>query len=285
MEPTTSHSNPTFGSLFTGIGGFDLGFARAGYRPLWMCECEPYCRKVLHRRFPGIPVLPDVRTLDCASLQRPTVVVGGSPCQDISEANPQGLGLEGAKSGLWFEMLRVVSETRPEYVVLENVSAIRTRDLATVLSGLAEVGYDAEWDTLRAADFGAPHERARLWLVAYRSSKNLPGPRIFTERARKIAGRAYHSFGYVADTLGTRFEEHQQGAESVPETTQCSVECGCSAVLGRGWRVEPDMGRVADGVPYRVDRLRSLGNALTPVIAEWLANVILEDMRSVRWLS
>lgn len=278
----TFDTEPTYATCFTGIGGFDLGLDRAGFHPLWMCENHIYARRVLEKRYPGLPLYGDIKGLDESSLLRPTVLAGGFPCQDISEANPIAAGIRGGKSGLWFEFHRVISHLRPDYVLVENVSAIRKRGLATVLAGLAEVGYDAEWDTLRAADFGAPHERARVFLIAYRPSASLPGPRFFTESARDEVGRACHDYGYVADTLSTRQQKHIPRVESVQTPLQCPPQRDGSLVLGGGWGVEPDVGRVAHGVPHRVDRLRALGNALTPVIAEWIAHLILRDMDSVR---
>ncbi len=194
------------GSLFSGVGGFDLGFERAGMRTLWFCEQDPYCQRVLARHWPGVPCHPDVRSLvadsdEGQSQQRPIgdnrrapvaspgqtgmgnsrdtkrkvlpvpvpqvdVLCGGFPCQDISLAG-KGAGITGERSGLWSEFARLIGELRPRYVVVENVPAITSRGLDRVLADLAALGFDAEWDHLPASAFGAPHRRDRFWLVAY----------------------------------------------------------------------------------------------------------------------
>lgn len=160
----------TVGSLFSGIGGLDLGLERAGLGPvLWQAESDPYCRRVLARHWPEAKRYADVRNIRRGRVPEVDVVAGGFPCQDVSLAG-SGEGLRGRRSGLWSEFARVVRELRPRAVVVENVSALRRRGLDEVLADLASLGFDATWDCLPAAAVGAPHRRDRLFLVAWRVS-------------------------------------------------------------------------------------------------------------------
>lgn len=156
----------TFGSLFTGIGGIDLGLERAGMRCAWQVEIDDYATRVLAKHWPDVPRLRDVREAGSGNLASVDLIAGGFPCQDISDAGKR-VGIEGERSGLWSEFARIIGELRPRYVLVENVPAILTRGLYRVLSDLATSGYDAEWDCLPAAALGAPHLRARFWLLAY----------------------------------------------------------------------------------------------------------------------
>jgi len=158
--------------LFSGIGGFSLGLERTGgFETVAFCEIEPFPRRVLAKHWPKVPCYDDVRTLTADVLQRDgisvDVICGGFPCQDISYAG-NGAGLAGERSGLWFEVKRLLSEIRPEFLIVENVSALLSRGMGDVLRDLAEVGYDAEWHCIPAAYVGAPHHRDRIWIVAYR---------------------------------------------------------------------------------------------------------------------
>ncbi len=156
------------GSLFSGIGGLELGLeASLGATTVWQVEMDTYARQVLEKQWPaaGRDVL-DVREAGAHNLESVDVLVAGLPCQGSSVAG-KGRGLEDARSGLWLEALRIIREIRPPIVVLENVPAIRTRGLGVVLGGLASLGYDAEWGMLSASDVGAPHQRRRWWCIAY----------------------------------------------------------------------------------------------------------------------
>jgi len=159
----------TLGSLFSGIGGIELGFERTGrFKTIWNCEIEPYPSAVLEKNFPGVKNYGDITKVDWSGVERPDVLVGGFPCQDISVAG-KGAGIkEGTRSGLWSEYARAVRELRPRYVIVENVSMLARRGLTRVLGDLAALGYDAEWFTIRASDVGAPHRRERLFIIAHR---------------------------------------------------------------------------------------------------------------------
>jgi len=185
------------------------------------------------------------------------VLCGGFPCQDISLAG-RGAGLAGERSGLWREFARLIGELRPRYVIVENVPALTSRGLDVVLGDLAARGFDAEWDHLPASAFGAPHARDRIWLVAYRDSEGEHGRTIDAE----VAG---------VSTVGDPDAERRNG-----RTGQLGPRRRREPANAGWWLTEPDVGRVAHGIPARVDRLRSLGNALVPQIAEWLGRQILE---------
>ncbi len=158
----------TLGSLFSGIGGLEMGLELAlGATTIWQVEKDSYARQALATSWPEASRdVHDIREAGARNLQRVDILCGGFPCQGLSVAG-KGRGLEDERSSLWFEMLRVIRELRPSVVVLENVPAIRTRGLGVVLGGLASIGYDAQWGVFGAADVGAPHRRQRWWCVAY----------------------------------------------------------------------------------------------------------------------
>lgn len=158
------------GSLFAGIGGFDLGLERAGFQTAWFCEQDEFCQRVLAKHWPDVPCYPDIRELKGSDVEPVEILCGGFPCQDLSYAG-RGAGIEGERSGLWSEYARLVGELRPRYVLVENVPALLTRGLGRVLGDLAALGYDAEWDCIPASAVGAPHRRDRIWIVAYPSSE------------------------------------------------------------------------------------------------------------------
>lgn len=155
----------TVGSLFTGIGGLDLALERFGARVIWHAEMEPAARRVLAEKFPGMPCFRDVKEID-ATTERPDILCGGFPCQDISVAGA-GAGIEGDRSGLWGEFARIIRALQPAIVFIENVAALASRGLDRVLRDLAEIGFDAEWDVVSAAEVGAPHKRERIFILAY----------------------------------------------------------------------------------------------------------------------
>ena len=290
--------------LFSGIGGFSLGLERAGMTTAMFCEIEPFCRRVLAKHWPGVPIHDDVRTMGAELLARHGVAVdlvcGGFPCQDLSVAG-KGAGLTGSRSGLWFEYLRVIEETRPRWVVIENVPALRSRGLDVVLGGLAALGYDAEWHCIPASAVGAPHRRDRVWIVAHAQHAGRYAERLFGhggaegalgERASGAIGGPSEDVAYADagqrdrqdEGLHTRRDAVDGGGEDVahPEHSGLGRRHARGPVVGTGavvpsgwWGVEPDVGRVAHGVPSRVDRLRSLGNAVVPQVVEVIGRAIM----------
>ena len=235
----------THGSVFAGFGGLDLGFERAGFKPIWCVEINNYARQVLDQHWPAIPKFRDITTCGRHNLVVPTVITGGFPCQDVSYVGT-GKGLTGERSGLWYEMLRVVSELRPHFLVVENTAALLFRGMGCVLGGLSEIGYDAEWEVLSAEAFGAPHERERTFIVAYPT--HLSGlqtcPRLVSDRSQALAWHDNHQL---------RWAEMASTDWKIPE----------SYTIG-----------AIDGIPRRVDRAKALGNAVVPQIAEAIGKMI-----------
>lgn len=272
----------TFGSLFAGIGGFDLGFERAGMACRWQVEIDNYASKVLAKHWPAVHRERDIRQCGQHNLEPVDVICGGFPCQDISYAG-LGAGLEGERSGLFFEAVRVVRELRPKAVVLENVAALLTRGLDAVLGTLAAIGYDAEWHCIPAAAVGAPHIRDRVFVLAYcqNNGQQQGQPNDTRSHERICEGQKRGSWScceIVADSDGNN---KQRGRSTVQIWRQWITEE--TEVNGEQrrtkWEIEPAVGRVADGVPYRVDRLRGLGNAVVPQVAEFVARIVLEKIQ------
>jgi DNA (cytosine-5)-methyltransferase 1 len=241
--------NPiTFGSLFAGIGGIDLGFERCGMECKWQVEINDHAQKVLAKHWPKVHRERDIRECSARNLDWVDVIAGGFPCQDISYAG-QGAGLDGERSGLFFEAIRLVRELQPRAVVLENVAALLTRGLDRVLGTLAEIGYDAEWHCIPAAYVGAPHRRNRLFVIAYRGSVRMA--RLSLKKISRLP-----AFSWL---------ENVRRVEDLPK--RCDLYP--SKLCGSG-----------DGVPARVDRLRGLGNAVVPQVAELVGKMVLQRLRS-----
>lgn len=260
----------TYGSLFAGIGGFDLGFDRAGMTCKWQVEIDDYANRVLAKHWPNVRRWPDVRTWPQPDTERVDVICGGFPCQDISYAG-LGAGLDGERSGLFFEAIRVVRQLRPRVVVLENVAALLTRGMDRVLGSLAQIGYDAEWNCIPAAAVGAPHIRDRVFILAYSNDSACSR---FGQHSRQVLSKkestrsgSRSSCSYVADASRELLNRDSIG------TTE--ARRGKLADFG-WWITEPNVGRMADGVPHRMDRLRGLGNAVVPQVAEWIGRRIME---------
>jgi DNA (cytosine-5)-methyltransferase 1 len=233
----------TCGSLFAGIGGFDLGFQRAGIRTIWQVEIDEYCRRVLARHFPDAERFGDIRECGAQNLKPVDIICGGFPCQDISLAG-SGDGLDGERSGLWREMFRITSELRPKYLVVENVAALLVRGVDRVLGDLAEIGYDAEWQIVRADWFGLAHPRRRLFIVAHPSCESVEKQILVQfQRGPSLQSGRVHWVG-------------------IPKPS--------------GRDDQPELAGVAHGVPDWVDRFKSLGNAVVPQIAEWIGRRLME---------
>ena len=335
------------GSLFSGIGGLELGLEWAGIgHTVWQVERDPFARSILARHWPDADrSVQDVTIAGSANLASVDVICGGFPCQDISTAG-KGAGLAGERSGLWFEYLRIVRELRPRFVVVENVAALLSRGLDTVLGGLAEAGYDAEWFCLRASDVGAPHRRERLFVVAHDLRDASERRRGTVDVARTTAhveahGERRGACGCAACDCGEAVadaeRERLQRSGKRNKREQISIDSRTfrdgtsvanSDVRGReGERVgrlldqertslenhanrcsrsgsfEPRMGRAPHGLPPRLDRwpaapgeaqheweaprvasqipnraarLKALGNAVVPQVAEVVGRVLLE---------
>lgn len=272
--------------LFSGIGGFSLGLERTGgFKTVAFCEIEPFPRRVLAKHWPEVPCYDDVRTLTAERLRADgicvDVICGGFPCQDISNAG-RGEGIAGQRSGLWSQIARLAGDLRPDFIIVENVSALLGRGLGTVLGDLASLGYDAEWHCIPASAVGAPHQRDRLWLVAYPNSSERGAQRC--ARQRLAWSERLLQWQEGASGLGA---SRQNVAVAMRDGSQGSVGSELRGLQSRErqslggsshWLSEPDVGRVANGVPGRVDRLKSLGNAVVPQIPELIGNAILASL-------
>lgn len=245
----------TIGSLFSGIGGLELGLERAltngGYtsRVAWQCEIEPYARRVLEKHWPHTKRYEDVRTIGRDEPIEPVdIICGGFPCQDLSYAGKRA-GLGGERSGLFWELMRIVRLVRPRYIILENVPGLLTADngeaMGSVLGALAESRYDAEWDCIPAAAVGAPHRRDRIFILTHTHQIGWPDVPKFIPLIKK-----------------SRFEPW--------------------VYFKQGWPIWSGPGVVAlvDGVPDRVDQLGCYGNAVVPQVAEVVGNRLVDIMRT-----
>jgi DNA (cytosine-5)-methyltransferase 1 len=271
-----------FGSLFSGIGGLDLGLERAGMRVRWQCEIDPYCRAVLRKHWPDIPCYEDIRVVG-ADAERVDLVCGGFPCQPVSLA---GRGKAQAdERWLWPEFERVVGELRPRYVLVENVPGLAARGLGDVVGSLTALGYDAEWDVVSAASVGAPHLRERIFLVAYPEHERRHGESHFlrpSDPDREAPERREGSGEPAGCDPPARTTEDKAWALDDPNggrhgAPKGQIRPGRDGTIDTsGWAVEPDVGRVAHGVPARTHRLRALGNAVVPQVAEYVGRLILE---------
>jgi DNA (cytosine-5)-methyltransferase 1 len=283
-----------FMSLFSGVGGLDLGLERAGMTCVAQVEIDPFCRRVLAKHWPEVPRHDDVRTCVEWWMGEPRsavdVVCGGFPCQPVSVA---GRRLAQAdERWLWPAAWAVIRDLRPAYAILENVPGLLGRGMGDVLGDLAEIGYDAEWDCVPAAAVGAPHRRDRIFVVAYpgrESGRAQPEPE--PGRGGEAVAGDDGAVGFVANATGLRRPPRTFGGAAYlpeshprwrPEPSFCGMADGVSEGLDGGrlgagpWVAEwPDTPRVAYGVPARVDRLRALGNAVVPQVAEHVGRLVM----------
>lgn len=275
--------------LFSGIGGFSLGLERTGgFETVAFCEIEEFPRRVLAKHWPNVPCYRDVRELTAERLAADGIAVdvicGGFPCQDISTAG-KGAGLAGERSGLFYEVARLVGELGPSFVILENVGALLSRGLDAVLGTLASFGYDAEWHCIPASAVGAPHRRDRVWIVAYPSIMQRDGCK---DKSAIGLGGKVSEFGNSrgANALAHPMRrgrpgpgEFVQSGNPAPFIQREAIDA-FNGRVGSIWSAEPNVGRVADGVPDRAHRLKGLGNAVVPQIPELIGNAILEAIAS-----
>jgi len=301
----------TYVSFFSGIGGIDLGLDRAGWTCRAQVEIDPYCRRVLEKHWPDVPRFGDIKELTGHELPRTTLVAGGFPCQPVSLAGRRRGAAD--ERWLWPEFARLLGVLRPPLVLLENVPGLLAGGgMGAVLGDLAALGYDAEWDCIPAAAFGSPHLRYRVFIVAYAQRGQLreqpwglgPGrpegmvtirqgtaePRHDGE-ARPLAdddefggsARDGQSWPQGLTVFGAQ-RPHVANPEGI--TQRPRLREGWPGIFGGGrlgdiggegdaWELEPNVGRVAHGVPSRVDRLCCLGNAVVPQVAEWIGGQMI----------
>lgn len=271
--------------LFSGIGGMSIAL-NEWVRPVAYCEIDPYCRGVLLSRMLTdeiyeAAIWDDIKTFNtdckCAGID---IIYGGFPCQDISIAG-HGKGLEGERSGLFFEIVRVAKEIKPKFIFLENVPAITARGGLDVVRTITEMGYDSRWCVISAASVGAVHRRERWFLLAHANdngtsasqNRKSPGKRTISGRQRaqeqtQSIGEVERTGGISSDVADTRCECER--GENKPEWPSLHFT-GCP----RSWEVEPEVGRLVDGLPLRVEQLRAYGNAVVPLQAKEAFKILM----------
>ncbi|EHU2654852.1 DNA cytosine methyltransferase [Acinetobacter baumannii] len=325
-------------ALFAGAGGGVLASYLLGWQTVCAVERDAYAAQVLAQRqndgiLEAFPIWSDITTFDGKPWQGIVdVISGGFPCQDISSAG-KGAGIEGERSGLWSEMARIIGEVRPRYVFVENSPMLVSRGLTRVISDLAKMGYDAQWARFSASNFGAPHIRDRIWIVAYarcqrgetgasqtlRSKREIPKWKNPNYMGSNISNT--QSIGCQTNRLSIRAQQEkslsgingkdvanpksiglEQARQCKPSSEKWFTRCGnelsdtncerCKQVeqrvlsrtqskgptdssqhssFARGWEwwaIEPELGRVADGVANRVDRLKAIGNGQVSIVAK-----------------
>ncbi len=295
-------------SLFSGIGGFDLGLERAGFEITFQCELDKFCRCILKHRWPEIPCHENIKDLTTATIPFSDVWAGGFPCQDVSLARMGArAGLKGKRSGLFHDFARLVGEARPRVILLENVAGLlsshRGRDFSTVLGTLAEFGYSIGWRVLNSKNFGVPQSRQRVYIVGCHRDIDGPGQILFgAERGEGDVetskpngktslspfktsigendgdGPVYQSIAYCLYACSARHTGTDWSRTYVQYPTKGQVRRltpkECEGVMGfpDGWTIPPS-GKLREA---DIDSLRyhALGNAVTPPVAEWLAHRI-----------
>ena len=305
-------------ALFAGAGGGILGGHLLGWRTVCAVEWEAYPASVLCARqndglLPPFPVWDDVQTFDGKPWRGIVdVVSGGFPCQDISAAG-KGAGIDGERSGMWGEMARIIHEVQPRYAFVENSPMLTSRGLGRVLGDLASMGFDARWGVLGAADVGAKHQRDRIWIVGKQMGNSNNNGQIATKiRSSPIQGSNNYKGGQEQASQSQRSSKQhgelayaqQQGLEGRPNSGKQEIAwAGSGGALAdtsfrrykpskskictgwdsfkhkSWWAIEPDVGRVANGVAARVDRLKAIGNGQVPLCAA-TAWKLLSETRS-----
>ncbi len=271
----------TFGSLFSGIGGFDLGLERAGMVCKWQVEIDRYASSVLAKRWPGVPRWGDVQTFppDDADEWNVDAICAGPPCQPISQAGHRK-GKDDER-WMWGECLRVVATLKPKLFVAENPTMLLRNDSGRTFSGilaaLAAIGYESEWHVIPAAAVGAPHRRGRVFVMAHANEQRWR----WCDETRALQGLG--APGYQPAGSGSAGSGGRQAMAAAEGNTghvrrrRKAAQCvpGLPRAPRLDWPSEPDVGRVAHGFPTRVDRLRCLGNAVVPQVAEFVAREML----------
>lgn len=266
--------------LFAGIGGFSLGLHRTGgFETVAFVERDDYAQKVLAKNFPDVPIFDDVRTFDADGLGRIDVITGGFPCQPWSVAGKREGHLDTQDRDLWPKMASIIEELQPKWVIGENVQGFvnEPMGLARTLADLESIGYQSTYWILPAAGVGAPHRRNRVFILAHTRHGRRGDIRVtekgqYPQRERStntdsVSGSSKQPL-LVAHTDSPLSERNERAKRSEQERANNSQ-------LSR-WATEPDICRVAHGIPRRVDRLRCLGNAIVPQIATQIGNAILE---------
>jgi len=276
--------------LFSGIGGFSLGLEWAGMSTVAMCEKDPYCRKILAKHWPDLKIHEDIRNLDGKRYAESIdLVCGGFPCQPFSVAGKR----KGTNDDrhLWPEMLRVIKESRPRWVIGENVFGFINMALDDGHADLEREHYEVRKFVLPAVAVDAKHRRDRIILIAYSNS-----PAVWDRTERQEIGRDHLQAGRqtitpndgtaqsLANTQSERVQGLWSGREQEPHAHERQELPMCESQRPRPtyWETEPCVGRVADGVPNRVDRIRGLGNAVVPQLIQAIGELVIKADREMR---
>lgn len=277
------------GSLFAGIGGFELGLERSwvNAETVWQVEREPFCQKILQKHWPKATIYNDVRDITKHNVEPVDVLIGGFPCQSISVAGKKE-GLENEnKSGLWWEMWRIASELRPRIIIMENVRNVLRVGGSDVVGSLAKIGYDCEWTIISARQCGAPHKRERWFCVAYSNGVS-SRKTVSTSLSQCSSRKTWKTFG-VGDSLSQPTNSNVSRRKKQYESIMLDSTSG----FGSGdrqnggiqsgdnyWNRTPNPSpfcRVDDGIPNRVARLKALGNAIVPQCSQWVGDQVLKS--------
>ena len=282
-----------FGSLFSGIGGLDLGLEMAGMECSWMVEVDKFGSQILKHHWPDAEIYGDIYTIDGKELEPVNLICGGFPCQPVSLAGKRG-GTSDER-WLWGEFARIIRQVKPRWVVAENVTGLLSansgRAFAEVLRDLAESGYDAVWNVFPAGGpggVGAPHQRQRIFIIGkYVENSNSRGRR----REKRIgkndlsrskgeepnsiideASKGCRTWNIESSDVADTDSAQRKGNSSTVRISEKHTDISSSS----WWKSEPNVGRVAHGVPNRVDRLKALGNAVVPQVAKQIGEMIME---------
>ena len=302
--------------LFSGIGGFSLGLERAGMETAAFCEIEPYCRKILRKHWPNIPIHEDIKQLDAKQYRGSIdLVCGGYPCQPFSVAGKQAG--ENDDRHLWPSMLKVIQDCRPRWVIAENVAGHIRLGLDQVLFDLEAEGYTAQSIIIPACAVNAPHRRDRVWIIGYtdegrqsalslddetsilsvmgntqhngplaapitrKLGENGDRPQEGTQPPQQFKGTGgYANHEAMADAhayrMQARIPGQEQGQERHTKKPNNRSDRRDGGKIGDHWTTKPGVGRVVDGLPHRVDRIKALGNSVVPQIPEIIGRCIME---------
>ena len=265
-----SEDRRTHLDLFSGIGGFALAAGWAGFETIAFCEREPFPRRVLRKHWPDVPIIEDVQDLDGRDYRGTALLTGGFPCQPYSHAGKRR-GKEDDRH-LWGEMARIISEARPRWVLGENVVGLISMGLDEVLSDLEGMDYASEAVVVPACAVDAHHRRDRVWIIGSRNVEDTQGNRGRQAKLRRQeSSRSSFSSEDVPDPNGGRFKGgekfNRQPKQPGKQTCQGRHLMRHCMERPERWIIEPDVGRVAHGIPDRIHRLRGLGNAIVPQVA------------------
>jgi len=257
--------------LFSGIGGFALAARRVGWDTIGFCEIEPYCQKVLRKHWPDVPIYDDVRELDGRAIGHVDIISGGYPCQPFSVAG-QRRGEEDDRH-VWPEFARLIREIKPAYVVCENVAGHISLGLDQVLSDLEGLGYTTETFVIPACAVDAPHRRDRIWIIAYAMcGQNGHGKAINKSALDEERNIKTHWKGRAPISSKARGDDSVANPDiTFGEGNQCTergTEKRTVTLDHCRWEPESSICRVVNGIPNRSHRLRALGNAIVPQVAE-----------------